>query len=125
MKIKEIEFTNIKGIQHKSFSLNLIPNKPNIFVAPNGFGKSSIAIGFDSLKPKKIELDDKSYFENNDSNRPEIKITISQGNTEQILIADDTQNTISDLFDVFVINSKIISKATSQRYAGRTITRSL
>jgi hypothetical protein len=124
MNIKEIELTNIKGIQNKLFSLNLIPNKPNIFVAPNGFGKSSIGIGFNSLKPKKIELDDKSYFENDESNRPEIKITISQDGTEKILVADDTQNTISDLFDVFVINSQIISKATSQRYAGRTITRS-
>jgi len=54
MNIKEIELTNIKGIQNKLFSLNLIPNKPNIFVAPNGFGKSSIGIGFNSLKPKKI-----------------------------------------------------------------------
>lgn len=124
MKIKEIELTNIKGIQNKLFSLNLIPNKPNIFVAPNGFGKSSIGVGFNSLKSKRIELDDKSYFENNESNRPEIKITISKDGSEQILIADDTQNTISDLFDVFVINSQVISKATSQRYAGRTITRS-
>ncbi|WGH76341.1 ABC transporter ATP-binding protein [Tenacibaculum tangerinum] len=124
MNIKEIELTNIKGIQNEIFPLNLIPNKPSIFVAPNGFGKSSIGIGFDSLKPKKIELDEKSYFENNDSNRPELKITITENGTEQTLIANDTQNTINDVFDVFVINSQVVSKATSQRYGGRTITRS-
>ena len=44
MEIKNIEITNIKGINHIVFNLELIPNKPNLLVAPNGFGKSSFAI---------------------------------------------------------------------------------
>lgn len=124
MEIKKIELTYIKGIKNEVFSLNLIPNKPNIFVAPNGFGKSSIGIGFNSLKRNKIELDDKSYFEDNKSNRPEIKITISKNKTEQVLIANDTENNINNIFDIFVINSQVISKATSQRFSGKTITKS-
>jgi predicted ATP-binding protein involved in virulence len=66
MKIKSIAIENIKGIQSENFTLDLIPNKPNILVAPNGFGKSSFAIGFDALRTNKIELDDKHYFDNND-----------------------------------------------------------
>ncbi len=57
MKIKSIEIKNVKGIGNHTFQLDLIPNKPNILVAPNGFGKSSFGIAFDSLYRNKIELD--------------------------------------------------------------------
>ncbi len=62
MKIKSIELTNVKGIGNHTFQLDLIPNKPNILVAPNGFGKSSFGIAFDSLRRNKIELDAKNYY---------------------------------------------------------------
>ena len=39
MIINRIEIRNIKGIDNKIFNLNLVANKPNILVAPNGFGK--------------------------------------------------------------------------------------
>lgn len=61
MIINKIEITNIKGIGNKAFSLDLTPNKPNILVAPNGFGKSSFAIAFDSLKSDRIKLDEKTF----------------------------------------------------------------
>jgi hypothetical protein len=93
MNISTIEITNIKGISNRLFKLDLIPNRPNILVAPNGFGKSSFAIGFDSLKSNKIELDDKHYFNKNVGNRPVLSISLTNGIT---LIADDTQNTITD-----------------------------
>jgi len=60
MKIWSIELTNVKGIGNHTFQLDLIPNKPNILVAPNGFGKSSFGIAFDSLRRNKIELDAKN-----------------------------------------------------------------
>jgi len=82
MKIKSIAIENIKGLQSENFTLNLIPNKPNILVAPNGFGKSSLAIGFDSLKSNKIELDDKHYFDNNDDNRPVLSVTINKSGND-------------------------------------------
>ena len=47
--IKSIEINKVKGIDNLKLELNLIPNKPSIFVAPNGFGKSSITIAFDSI----------------------------------------------------------------------------
>lgn len=111
MKIKTLEIKNIKGIRHKSFQLDLAPNKPNILVAPNGFGKSSIAIAFDSLKSSKIELIEKNYHKKDNLNRPVLSLTLSNGT---LLKADDSQNTIKDLFDVVVINNQ-----TEPKSAGR------
>ncbi|RKE52387.1 hypothetical protein [Sphingobacterium detergens] len=116
MNIKTIELTNIKGIGHKLFALDLVPNKPNILVAPNGFGKSSFAIAFDSLRSNKIELDDNNYFLKDTRNRPILKLILTTG---EILIADDTQNTISDFFDVFVINNQTKPKSVVQSFGGR------
>ncbi|OQB82063.1 MAG: hypothetical protein BWX87_00366 [Bacteroidetes bacterium ADurb.Bin123] len=65
MKIKSIEITNVKGIGNHNFQLDLIPNKPNVLVAPNGFGKSSFGVAFDSLRRNKIELDAKNYHNDN------------------------------------------------------------
>ncbi|WP_425077887.1 hypothetical protein [Psychroserpens sp. S379A] len=115
MKIKSIEITNIKGISNKKFELHLAPNKPNILVAPNGYGKSSFATAFDSLKSSKIVLDDKNYLNNNTANRPELTLTLSNG---KILSADDNQNTISSDFDVFVINNQTEPKSTVQTFNG-------
>jgi len=63
MKIKSIEITNVKGISNSKFTFDLIPNKPNLLVAPNGFGKSSFSIAFDSLKSNKLELNEKNYHQ--------------------------------------------------------------
>lgn len=117
MKISSLEITNIKGIEHKIFKLDLIPNKPNILVAPNGFGKSSIAIGFDSLKSNKIELSNKNYHKNNDSNRPVLSLTLFNN---IILTADDDQNTINNEFDVVVINNQTEPKSVIQSFSGRS-----
>lgn len=121
MKITGIEIRNIKGINHLDLNLNLIPNKPNIFVAPNGFGKSSLSIGFDSLKRNKIELEDKDYHLNNKANRPILSVKVEDATGERILTADDTQNTITNEIDIFVINSQLIAKATKKSFGGKTI----
>lgn len=117
MKISTIEITNIKGIAYKKFQLDLSPNKPNILVAPNGFGKSSFAIGFNSLKNNKIELEEKNYHKKDDSNRPVLSLTLSNNIT---LTADDNQNTIKDQFDVVVINNQTEPKSVVQSFGGRS-----
>jgi len=115
MKISKIEITNIKGIENNDFNLDLAPNKPNILVAPNGYGKSSFAIAFASLKSSKIELDNNNYFNKKTTNRPILQLSLSNGNT---LIADDTQNTIKSVFDVYVINNQTEPKSVVQTYNG-------
>lgn len=87
MQIQSIEITNVKGIRNKLFRLDLVPNKPNILVAPNGFGKSSFAVAFDSLRSNKIELDEKNHHKKSAAHRPILSLTLSTGLT---LIADDT-----------------------------------
>lgn len=121
MKIKTIELTNIKGIGHQLFTLDLLPNKPNLLVAPNGFGKSSFSIGFDSLKRSKIELDDKHLHQDNNSNRPILSIVVEDTAGTRTLTADDSQNLISNEFDVFVINSQLLAKAKLLKISGATI----
>lgn len=117
MNIKTVEISNIKGIRHKIFNLDLVPNRPNILVAPNGFGKSSFAIAFESLKSSKIELDEKHYFNKNQANRPSLSLTLTNGAT---LVANDTKNDIVDKFDVFVINNQTEPKSVVQSFGGRT-----
>lgn len=119
--ITKIEIKKIKGIDEKSFNFRIIPNKPNLFVAPNGFGKSSIAIAFNSLKRNKIDLEDENIHNGSSEGDPSISITLDDG---RILEATNQANEISDEFSVFVINSQIYSEASTRSFAGRSITKS-
>lgn len=124
MRIKSIEITNVKGISNRIFDLELIPNKPNILVAPNGFGKSSFSSAFESLSSNKLELEDKNYHEGNVMNRPELKIVVEESGQQKIHIANDSMNNISKDFDVFVINSQLAAKATMLKIRGTSIAKS-
>ena len=61
MVINSITIENVKGIERLEIKQAIQPNRPNILVAPNGFGKSSIAIAFNSLKAKKNRADRREY----------------------------------------------------------------
>jgi hypothetical protein len=124
MKIKSIEIVNIKGIGSRNFILDLVPNKPNILVAPNGFGKSSLSIAFDSLKRSKIELDPKFYHNNDETNRPVLSLTIEDSQGVRKVVANDTSNSINVDFDVFVINSQLMAKSTKMNISGNVIVKS-
>lgn len=118
MVITELYIQNIKGIKNFVLKHNIQANRPNIFVAPNGFGKSSIAIGFKSLKQNRIDLSEENHYNNNNANEPLIQIKLSTGQT---LIASKTQNDISAHFDIYVVSNQLRLKATAQRYGGRVI----
>jgi hypothetical protein len=119
--IKSIEIKNIKGISHKKFELDLIPNKPNLLVAPNGFGKSSFAVALDSMNLKRINLHKDNYHEKNDKLSPEINIVVcAKGVTERCLSATNTSNEILKEFDIKVINSQLKAKATKKNMGGFT-----
>lgn len=117
MKIKSIEIKNIKGISQKKFSLDLTPNKPNILVAPNGFGKSSFAIAFKSLNRNRIDLDKTHYYLGDDNNLPAITIEVEDGDVTSYT-ATHQSNLIKDQFDIFVINNQVVNKAKLSRNAG-------
>lgn len=109
-KLNTLSIANIKGISSKIFQLDLFPNKPSVFVAPNGFGKSSIACGFKSLNNSRINLDERNHHNGNLVNQPEIKITFNDAE----YTASNSSNSISSFFDCYVINNSVIPKAVSR-----------
>lgn len=107
MSISQIAIRNIKGISHECFNVQLKACKPNLLVAPNGFGKSSVATAFSSMNTKRIDLAEKDHHKENDKLAPELSITVNG----QKLIADKTKNEIRQQFDVLVINSGLTPNA--------------
>ncbi len=122
--IKSIEINKVKGINNLKLELNLIPNKPSIFVAPNGFGKSSIAMAFDSISSTRLNIL-REYWHNGINNKDSfVKITEISGKTETELIADTSDNTIITKFDIKVINNKVTSEAKIMNINGLNIPKS-
>lgn len=124
--IKKIEIQNVKGIGSATpngrYEFDLYPNKPIIFVAPNGFGKSSLLIAFKSMNTRKIKLEKNDYFENNEENKPSIKISyVDNNNNLQEKVATEDSNEINDVFDWFVINNQVFAKAKKSRIAGAVV----
>lgn len=118
MNISSVIIENVKGIKHLEITKDLLPNRPNILVATNGFGKSSIAAAFNSLKSNKLELIKENLHEENDTLQPLIKLQLTNG---EELIANSATNTISQKFSVFVISNPIKPIAKAQRF-GATVT---
>ena len=115
-KLNSLSIENVKGILNKSFDLDLHPNKPSIFVAPNGFGKSSIAVGFKSLNNSRINLEDKHHHAGNLANPPQLKVKFCDIEYS----ATNSSNTISSKFDVYVINNSVVAKSTGKRMGSFT-----
>ncbi len=119
--IKTIEIVNIKGIPRNKLELNIIPNKPSLLVAPNGFGKSSLATAFNSLNNRRIALDEDDLHEENAANLPKIEIEyVRVDGTVVTLSADNTTNTISSEIDCFVINNQTKPKGIGSQFGRAT-----
>lgn len=104
--LKIIEIENIKGIGHKRFDLDIVANKPSLLVAPNGFGKSSIATAFNSMNNRRIVLKEDDYHEEDETKLPRIYIEYQKPDSSiAILEATDNSNTIQSELDYFVINN--------------------
>lgn len=115
MRISKIKIENIRGIESKEFELNIPSNNPIIIVAPNGFGKTSIATAFSSLKAQKIDVAEENLYKNDVSKEPKLTIRDENGCS---YYADKTANTISDEFSVFTIKGQVKSKATNVSFGG-------
>ena len=117
--INEIEIQNIKGISSKKFMLDILPNRPSLLVAPNGFGKSSFATAFNSMNNNRINLHEDDFHTEKASNLPEIQIIYTKpDNTRITLGATNTTNTISSEFAYFVINNLTKPKGNASTYGG-------
>lgn len=110
--IRSIAIENVRGIKNATFSLDIIPNKPSLLVAPNGFGKSSLTAAFGALKSKRMELAKEQFHLGDESLTPKLTLTIKQNGQAFALIADSNSNAIAGLFDVHVITSRLRAKST-------------
>lgn len=123
--ITRIEIRNIKGIgtttENCNYNFEISPNKPNILVAPNGFGKSSFSVAFKSLHSGKIVLDKEHFYKNNEHNLPSINITFEENGTTKTISANHASNNIKSEFDYFVINNQIFAKAKKNNLGGFVI----
>jgi ABC-type multidrug transport system ATPase subunit len=119
--IKTIEIENIKGICHKKIELDITPNKPSLLVAPNGFGKSSLAVAFKSMNNSRIVLDKNDYYKGLMQNQPQIKIEYKKTDRSTVyLVANNNENSISKEIDYFVINSLLKPKGIGSPYGKAT-----
>ena len=117
--LRVIQIENIKGIQNKRFELNILPNKPSLLVAPNGFGKSSFATAFNSMNNNRIILNEDDYFSENDTLLPRINLAyVRPDNSVANLEATNATNTISGELDYFVINNLTKPKGNASNFGG-------
>lgn len=114
MTIKSIHIENVKGIESQTFELNVIPNKPSLLVAPNGFGKSSFAAAFASLNSVRLAVSKDQMHQGNEDLQPKLSITVANDGRVSTLSADGTSNTISSTYDVHVISNRLIAKSTKR-----------
>lgn len=108
MTISIIEIKNIKGIDHKRLEVTVLPNKPNLLVAPNGFGKSSIATAFACMNSRRLTLEKVDHHREDESLVPSLALTFNG----DVITADTTRNDIRANLDVTVIRSGLAAKAT-------------
>jgi hypothetical protein len=119
-QILEIGIKNVKGIENLKFRPNVLPNKPTIMVAPNGFGKSSLAIAFDSLKRTGISLDNNHMHVGNKNLTPEILLNFDDGNLVHNLSATNRNNNIKDMFDINVVRNSLKPVANQRTFKGHS-----
>lgn len=108
--IKAINIKNVRGIIDETFEVNLQKNKPTLLIAPNGSGKTSFAVAFNSLTESGIKLQADEYREGKIANKPELKLIMGDGRE---LSATDSTNSISGEVSFFVLNNKVKATAHS------------
>ena len=113
--IKNIKLKYCKGIYDKEFELNIKPNILNLLVAPNGFGKSSIAHTFNAINLSNGKLEPKSedwYYRNEShyydlaTERPEFYLSDNKNTFYSNLDNGD----VIKKYDIYVINSKLATE---------------
>lgn len=111
-RIENIKVTNFKGKDLIDLSFtDLYANKPNLIIAPNGFGKSTIAQAFASIRPTKMELKNDDVYHGTNNNSTEVEITFS-GEIDGTYTANLTSNEIGNVCDIKVINNAVVAKSS-------------
>ena len=90
--------------------VSILPNKVNLLVAPNGWGKSSLTIAFESLRSNKIEVSRENKYKQDETLDSELTIVCD----EKSYTADGNKNEIKNIFSCKVIHCDLYSKSVTQ-----------
>ncbi len=114
--ITKISIENIKGFGSPAYEMDiqLFPGKPNIVVAPNGFGKSTICRAFDCLSDEGIVLEDTDLHNNQKFLVPSLKV-VYEGHE---YVTDNNRNEVYSHFQCFCINSPLKATSVTKRITG-------
>ena len=117
--LKRIKIENVKGKSQFELSFNdLNANQPNIVVAPNGYGKSTIATAFKAATHGRMKLDTKDIYQQNPNNHPKLEIEFL-GDHAGVFTATDSNSNISTSISLHVISSPLYAKSTSRFFGQR------
>lgn len=114
--ITKISIENIKGFGSpaQEFNVQLYPGKPNIIVAPNGYGKSTISRAFDCLSEKGLTLEETDRHKGNNSLLPSLKVILDG----QEYVTNHNKNEVYAHFQCFCINSPLKPTSVTKRIGG-------
>lgn len=115
--INKINIENVKGIEKHSFTFDgLCANKINLFVAPNGTGKTSIATAFKAAMHGKLKLTKYEYYQGDKDRKSRLEIEYIKDGTKCKCFSDSDKGEISSDFLISVINNPIYPKATGRNF---------
>ncbi|MBN8457528.1 MAG: hypothetical protein J0M04_06810 [Verrucomicrobia bacterium] len=107
MKIENIRIQNVRGIADWTLPEPISKNRPHILVAPNGFGKTSIAKAFKSTADQtSLKLKDVDRYCHDESKKASLSFDFDDGEITRSLGATEVvrSNEIRKVFDILVIS---------------------
>ena len=107
MTIRNITIKNVRGIDQLGINSAIRRNRPNILVAPNGFGKTSIATAFKSAADQtSIKLKDEARYGHDDTKKATIELDLEENGSTSNLSATEQahSNNIRKHFDIHVVS---------------------
>lgn len=117
MTILEITIENVKGIQSLKITDRILKNRPNILVACNGFGKTSIATAFKhAANQTSIKLPDEARHQHDDTKAAKIDLEVDENGVKKKLSVTEVahSNDIRKHFDIHVIGDMRRIKASAK-----------
>ncbi|MDX2469243.1 MAG: hypothetical protein QNL04_01565 [SAR324 cluster bacterium] len=121
MSINNLKIENVRGLDRLIISSKILKNRPNILVAPNGFGKTSIATAFKCAADQtSIKLEDEERHDHDNNKKATIELELEENGSLSILSATEQarSNDIRKHFDIHVVSDLRKLKATTQWLPG-------
>jgi len=117
--INKVTIQNIKGISSWTHTFDgLCANKVNLFVASNGFGKSTIAAAFQAAAHGRMKLQKGDYYDNNEENKPLLELEYTKDGETKTIVSDGVKGEVSRAFSIGIINNPVFAKSTGRSMGG-------